>query len=1150
MEFTVERWKAAAKEKYTELANWLKRQGEPVGVMAYGGLTAFTLWPLVEYVAAAAQVGQPLPLSAILTLGSIAGGVGGNLLASQIQNWYENSKNGAAPTEEDVLAWLSTNALQKEDIQPALDQMLQELDAIPQANEAMAESDWSPYFERLLAELKQIGNFPRFQAQLEGDGLIVQVGGDFVSSTNVAFDQSGQTFEGWQANIGRARDIGHIGPVIHHHAAAPSELSPADKALPRYFQRLWKRCNALPLAAMGGEETPGQDVLLEQVYIDLDTTTRIPLAEKTAEQAAIDRDGDEIPRLVRDEEKVLSALEAATETDRLVLLGDPGGGKSSFVRQLAAWLAAAHIGYKELPAEWEPLLPLLVALRDLAPRLAELSLEGKSATKQQQLLRKAVMDQWRTDLEDMDAVDLFDALPDWLDKGQVLLIFDGLDEVPVATRDRVRLAVQAIMDQHEVSRVIVTCRERSYSGDGMLPGFTTQTLAPFDEEKIRNFVRNWYIAQAEQGQLTQSEANERVDDLLEAATAADLSELAANPMLLTTMAIIHQEQVGLPKERVRLFSRAVQVLLRRWQKRKGLNVSEKLSAVLDDDRKLRTIMERLAYEAHQRQSEDGAPRGDLARKDILELLERPEYLDDIGLADEFLDYVDQRSGLLVGHGGDARLNRPALYSFPHRTFQEYLAGCYLITGRGVARQYWRHVREGDYWYLAARLGAEELLHNKQMVPNLLDLAYALCVQGLPQTEEQWRALTWSGRMATMMGKEEIARDDKPDGGKDYWKRLIDHFPAVLGSPLPAVEQAEAGRVLALLGDSRPEVTNVDSMRFCSVPAGEFWMGSAEEDEDADDDERPLHQVDIPYDYWIGRYPVSNAQYAAFVEDNGYLVSGYWPEAIAHNFWQEEKGFKGSWDDDFRRGPVDYGLPFSLENHPVVGVSWYEVLAFRRWLTERWQANGRLPEHLRVTLPSEAEWEKAVRGGLRIPSQTTSSAAGQWELLEQLVDNPQDRRRYPWGDEFDPNLANSHDSGIGRTSALGVFAEQQNPYGVQEMSGNVYEWTRSRFASYRYQANDGREATENFERSTRIVLRGGSWASSKDWLRCAARTAPGSARTPGPSSSGFGWWCPHCPPLISEASDLWISDRARSARRCFQKRRIYDWPGNAYLYPYF
>jgi hypothetical protein len=92
MTFTIDQWQEKAKAKYKELSQWLGRRAHDAGLTAYGALTTLTLWPVVEYTTAAAQTGQPLPISAILTLGAVAGNVGSNLLAGQIQTWYEQGR--------------------------------------------------------------------------------------------------------------------------------------------------------------------------------------------------------------------------------------------------------------------------------------------------------------------------------------------------------------------------------------------------------------------------------------------------------------------------------------------------------------------------------------------------------------------------------------------------------------------------------------------------------------------------------------------------------------------------------------------------------------------------------------------------------------------------------------------------------------------------------------------------------------------------------------------------------------------------------------------------------------------------------------------------------------------------------------------------
>jgi formylglycine-generating enzyme required for sulfatase activity len=165
-----------------------------------------------------------------------------------------------------------------------------------------------------------------------------------------------------------------------------------------------------------------------------------------------------------------------------------------------------------------------------------------------------------------------------------------------------------------------------------------------------------------------------------------------------------------------------------------------------------------------------------------------------------------------------------------------------------------------------------------------------------------------------------------------------------------------------------------------------------------------------------------------------------------------------------------GDPDSLrgvDNHPVVGVTWHDGIAYCEWLTAQLLGDSRTPPELRellqsggrVALPSEAEWEKAARGT--------------------------HGRIYPWGNAFDPNLANTDEGGIGATSAVGCFPGGASPYGMLDMSGNVWEWTRSQYKEYPYQPLDGREDLQGGDRIDR-VLRGGSWGGNVRGARCAVR----------------------------------------------------------------
>lgn len=846
----------------------------------------------------------------------------------------------------------------------------------------------------------------------------------------------------------------------------PAPLADQQAALERYLRALRLACNALPLAALADDGDPHRraELTLNRVYIALDTTTQVPVEDPAKDGRKTSRErppeGFDPERKLR----VVPVLEAAATQPRLVILGDPGSGKSTFTNYLGYLLAGARLGEAAPPDGWPhgARLPLRFLLRDLVTILpGEADLDCLPAERCEQALCEAVRGYLPTLLAANDAAAALPLVRSALDAGQCLVIFDGLDEAPPDRRRVVRLAVEAFARRHAGNRTLVTCRVRSYQGETRLPSFADSVLAPFDQPKIGAFVGAWYDALAEVGQMPRAEAERRTDNLNKA--LQPLRELAENPLLLTTMAVVHTAQVELPRERVKLYQRCVEVLLRRWHKHKAGQVPVLTELGVSESALLAALWE----VAHAAQTSGGpGEAADVPRSQALKILAR-RLGDDYGKAQRFLEHVDERAGLLVGRGG---VDEP-VYTFPHRTFQEYLAGCHLaLGGRDFGRRLRSLLSEGDRWALATRLGVEHLLYNVGDETKVLDALYSLCPVAAPQTAADWRGIQWAGDVAVELGAERIRADiEEPDGGPALLARLIPRLLALIeGSHLPPAERAAAGDALGRLGDPRPGVgvtpMGLPDIVWCDVPVGEFIMGSDE----GHFYEAPTHTLALPA-FQISRYLITNIQFNAFVQDGGYTEK-----------WRHCWIDLGWWSKEFETRLVD--RVFGLPNHPVVAVTWFEAVAFCRWLGENLGCI--------VALPSEAQWEKAA--GWEERDEETSR---QVEKKARREGGGGRKRRYPWGDEITPDHANYDATGINTTTAVGIFPRGVSPCGALDMSGNVYEWTSSAWGNdwhmpsfeYPYRADDGRE-NENLESRNMRVLRGGRDTSPDggDATQCAYR----------------------------------------------------------------
>jgi formylglycine-generating enzyme required for sulfatase activity len=262
--------------------------------------------------------------------------------------------------------------------------------------------------------------------------------------------------------------------------------------------------------------------------------------------------------------------------------------------------------------------------------------------------------------------------------------------------------------------------------------------------------------------------------------------------------------------------------------------------------------------------------------------------------------------------------------------------------------------------------------------------------------------------------------------------------------------------------------------FFLVPAGRFLMG--DNYNEGNPRERPSHEVYLD-SYYIGEFEVTNGQYRLFMDDGGYSNPDYW---TLGGFGTAREPLL--WNDSTYCG----GGIAGNDDFPVVGVSWFEANAYCEWLTAKTGFVYRLP--------TEAEWEKAARGGCYLDGDTASTTP-----------NPiAPPRRYPWGNNIDGSFANYVDSGDPFDNSItpvgyyngtvrGNFPTSDNssPYGAYDMAGNVYEWCSDYYGEDYYQKCLDSGVVENPRGPSTgggYVIRGSAFDYKIFKQRCAYRGA--------------------------------------------------------------
>ncbi len=690
---------------------------------------------------------------------------------------------------------------------------------------------------------------------------------------------------------------------------------------------------------------------------------------------------------------------AVARYKRLVLLGEPGSGKTTTLRRLAYEYAEAALGDARAP------LPIYVPLGEYAgPEPALTHVQTAFGA-------------------------LASDLPAYLGSGRVVLLLDGLNEMPQAGYAERVGRIQKLLDLYPDCSVVVTCRALDYVETLRLE---TMEIKPLDPERQRAYLHRylgeedgeklfWQLCGEEIAALwriwqrgggtwerfwTGTDIPRRVywriskyqRDLWKTLRGDGLPPLLAlgrNPYMLVMLAQVYAAKEGvLPQNRSDLFAAFVDTLLAREQKH------------CDPTRwpgadQLRRALAHLAYSMQISGERGTAVNRAWVTARLGEVCEPTQTL-----------YLCASANLLDESGGRIR--------YVHQLLQEYFVARAMqdrVEGGEDLNHFWpQGWAQPSGWEDTFVMLAGMQPDNTPLVKRLLDVNPGLAARCIAQS-----------------GGEQPSDDTITS----VQQRLV---ALATSKGVPVTQRNQAGNALNHVGDPRPGVglrqNSLPDIAWCVVPAGEFIMGSVSNRKAFYGKETPQHRYKLAA-FEISKYPITNTQYDAFVQDGGYTAK--WNQCWTQAGWQ----WKGE-----RSGPDRHGGVLDLPNHPVVMVTWYEAVAFCNWLSQKLERA--------VALPSEAQWERAARHT--------------------------DGRRYPRGDKLTPDHANYNDTGIDTTSAVGIFPKGASKCGALDMSGNVWEWCQTKWRED-YSTLSDEDPTGDAWR----VVRGGSFYSLTRHVRCAVRS---------------------------------------------------------------
>ena len=894
--------------------------------------------------------------------------------------------------------------------------------------------------------------------------------------------------------------IVHIYGDLASPTYSEKALNDQLKAYRDYLVQTYKYLDFKGIEGIADTAKDRSGLTLESVYVPLRARSDTPDAEswhrvagryycgaKAVPEADIEKAESE---MLRAESAALPVEQWIKDQQALVVLGDPGSGKSTSMKRLA--LGLAQQDNAPLPI----LLPLNAYSKALEKR--RISFEDFLAeyfhSKRTQLESKKLTALFQTALEQEKAVILIDGLDE---------VGDNRGEVVEQVENFVRAWIPDPQSGRKSgNRLVITSRFVGYRDYPLKdPRWSTVALSDWNKEETLRFFRLFTLASElvvtageneEQAKLKADHEWRSLEYVIN--NNEGIRRLSGNPLLASLLALIKRQDVTLPNRRVELYDLYMGTLLRSWNRSRNLDNSPIGPEI--DFSPTQLLLAKLALHLRETNPQGGLIQEAVMRKFLVDHFRADEYSrsESEEKAKGFLKSVHKYSNLLIEKGRQQ-------YGFIHLTFEEYLAGF------GLAAE-----RESVLCQRIPELLSQEE-HWKESL--LLALGVVSVVNSDPgKTNAVLDTLLDSGESKQILFAGDVIQDVGVTVlGNKTTQKIRRKLEGLMSSLNESIEdRARAGRLLSRIGDLRTGVTikRIDStpqiiqrgefshavpdIAWVKVSDGSFQMGT--EGEEGYADEKPSHTVSVG-DFYMSRYCVTNSQYRCFVEAGMYQDKSFWEQLLPEQALEWLRGGKADErllatisDEDYRKkyqkwldSDVERFEPrfwqserWALDNHPVVGVSWYEALAYSVWL------NSELKEQIKpegvlgdggVRLPSEEEWEYAARG------------------VQNL--------RYGWGNDENPALGNYKDSGLQRTTAVGLFEEGKAVYGqgdqlgLHDMSGNVWEWTQSRWGAdaanpeFTYEKWLSQSGVRNDLKVNDFkITRGGSWNNAADYCRCAFR----------------------------------------------------------------